>query len=78
VRYPRGRNVPCVEVACTKDYPGAWAEYRVYDGGYTQVMRRVAAPTAREWSELGRTMIQGVYRDLVLGTIDDRCFTQLF
>ena len=58
--------------------PARWAEYRVYEGGYTQVMRRVAAPAAREWSELGRTMIQGIYRDLVLGTIDDRCFTQLF
>jgi predicted phosphodiesterase len=78
VRDPRARDVPCVEVACAKDYPGAWAEYRVYEGGYTQVMRRTAAPAAREWSELGRTMIQGIYRDLVLGTIDDRCFTQLF
>jgi len=78
VRDPRARDVPCVEVACTKDYPGAWAEYRVYEGGYTQVMRRAAAPAAREWSELGRTMIQGIYRDLVLGTIDDRCFTQIF
>jgi hypothetical protein len=41
-------------------------------------MRRVAAPDARAWSELGRTMIQGVYRDLVLGSIDDRCFTRPF
>ena len=40
-------RVPFVEVACTKDYPGAWAEYRVYEGGYTQVMRRVAEPAAR-------------------------------
>ena len=72
------RDVPFVEVACTKDYPGAWAEYRVYEGGYTQVVRRVAAPAALAWSERGRTMIQGIYRDLVLGTIDDRCFTQLF
>ena len=44
VRDPRGRDVPFVEVACAKDYPGAWAEYRIYEGGYTQVMRRVAAP----------------------------------
>ena len=70
--------MPFVEVACTKDYPGAWAEYRVYEGGYTQVMRRVAAPAAREWSELGRTMIQGIYRDLVLGALADRCFTHQF
>lgn len=78
VRDPHGRDVPCVEVACAKDYPGAWAEYRVYEGGYTQVMRRVAAPAARAWSEQGRRMIQGIYRDLVLGTIDDRCFTETF
>jgi len=78
VRYPETGDVPFVEVACAKDYPGAWAEYRVYEGGYTQVMRRVAAPAVREWSEVGRTMIQGIYRDLVLGSIDDRCFTHTF
>ena len=71
-------RVPFVEVACAKDYPGAWAEYRIYEGGYSQVMRRVAAPAARRWSELGRSMIQGWYRDLVLGSIDDRCFTYEF
>ena len=69
---------PFVEVACAKDYPGAWAEYRVYEGGYTQVMRRVADPAAVAWSEQARTMIQGIYRDLVLGDIDARCFTELF
>jgi Icc protein len=74
----RARGVPFVEVACAKDYPGAWAEYRVHEGGYTQVMRRVTAPAARDWSERARYMIQGIYRDLVLGTIDDRCFTQTF
>jgi Icc protein len=78
VRDPRARHLPCVEVACAKDYPGAWAEYRVYEGGYTQVMRRVSAPAARSWSERARHMIQGIYRDLVLGSLDDRCFTQAF
>jgi Icc protein len=78
VREAAGRDVPCVEVACAKDYPGAWAEYRIYEGGYTQVVRRVAAPAARDWSERARHMIQGIYRDLVLGSIDDRCFTQTF
>ena len=73
--YERARGVPCVEVACTKDFPGAWAEYRVYEGGYTQVMRRISAPDALGWSERCRGMIQGIYRDLVLGRISDRCFT---
>jgi Icc protein len=77
-RFDRARGVPFVEVACTKDYPGAWAEYRIYEGGYTQVMRRVSDPAARAWSETARTMIQGIYRDLVLGPIESRCFTQLW
>jgi Icc protein len=73
-----GRGVPFVEVACAKDYPGAWAEYHVYEGGFTQVMRRVSAPAACAWSERGRTMIQGAYRDLVLGPIGVRCFARRF
>jgi predicted phosphodiesterase len=77
-RDARARNVPFVEVACGKDYPGAWAEYRVFEGGYTQVMRRISTPDALAWSERCRHMIQGIYRDLVLGTIADRCFTYLF
>jgi Icc protein len=77
-RYERARKMPFVEVACGKDYPGAWAEYRVFEGGYTQVMRRISTPDALAWSERCRHMIQGIYRDLVLGAIDDRCFTQLF
>jgi hypothetical protein len=77
-RYPRARNVPCVEVACGKDYPGVWAEYRVHEGGYTQIVRRLAAPDAMAWSERCRTMIQGIYRDLVLGSIADRCFGEMF
>jgi 3',5'-cyclic-AMP phosphodiesterase len=75
-RFARARQVPCVEVACTKDYPGAWGQYEIYEGGYVQVMRRVRAAAAFAWSEECRAMINGAYRDLVLGTIDDRCFTQ--
>ena len=78
VRLGGARAIPLVEVACTKDYPGAWAEYRVYEGGYTQVVRRVAEPAAFAWAERARSMIQGIYRDLVLGAVDARCFTQRF
>jgi hypothetical protein len=70
--------VPFVEVACTKDYPGAWAEYRVYDGGFTQVVRRVCEPAAFTWSERARNMIQGIYGELVLGSLADRCFSYCF
>lgn len=77
-RFERIRNVPFVEVACTKDYPGAWAEYRVYEGGYTQVVRRVTEPKAFEWAERTRGMFAGVYRDYALGALEERCFTESF
>jgi predicted phosphodiesterase len=76
--FERARNVPIVEVACVKDYPGAWAEYRVYEGGYTQLTRRIAAPDAMAWTEKTRHMFAGLYRDYALGSLSDRCFTQTF
>jgi predicted phosphodiesterase len=75
-RYAGVRNVPFVEVACTKDYPGAWAEYRIYEGGYTQIVRRVTEPAAFAWAERTRGMFAGLYRDYALGHLEERCFTQ--
>jgi predicted phosphodiesterase len=75
-RYDDVRNVPFVEVACTKDFPGAWAEYRIHEGGYTQVLRRVAEPAAFDWAELTRGMFLGLYTDYALGPLEHRCFTQ--
>ena len=77
-RFPAARNVPFVEVACTKDYPGAWGEYRVYEGGFTQVVRRAAAPAAMAWTEKTRRMFAGLYRDYALGPLGDRSFTERF
>src|SRR5947207_1019748 len=65
-RFPIARAVPFVEVACTKDYPGGWGEYRVYEGGYTQMVRRAAAPDAMAWTEKTRHMFAGLYRDYAL------------
>jgi predicted phosphodiesterase len=77
-RFDRARRVPFGEIGCTKDFPGAWAEYAVYEGGYTQVVRRVAAPDAFAWAEKTRGMYEGVYRDYALGPLEQRCFTELF
>lgn len=77
-RFDLAHRVPFAEIGCTKDYPGAWAEYRVYEGGYTQVVRRVAAPDAFAWAEKTRGMYEGAYRDYALGPLDHRCFTQVF
>ncbi len=76
--FASARNVPIVEIACVKDYPGAWAEYRVYDGGYVQLTRRIDSPDALAWTEKTRGMFAGLYRDYALGDLADRCFAQSF
>ncbi len=76
-RFAQARNVPVVEIACVKDYPGAWAEYRVYEGGYIQLTRRIENAAALAWSEKTRAMFAGLYRDYALGRLEDRCFTHV-
>jgi predicted phosphodiesterase len=77
-RFAAAREIPVVEVACVKDYPGAWAEYRVYEGGYVQLARRIGTPDALAWTEKTRRMFAGLYRDYALGEVGDRCFTETF
>jgi predicted phosphodiesterase len=77
-RFASARHVPFGEVACTKDYPGAWAEYRVYEGGYTQEVHRVTEPAAFDWAETTRVMYLGLYGELARGDLSARCFTQRF
>lgn len=67
--------VPWVEVACVKDYPGTWAEYRIFEEGILQVHRRISSPEALAWSEGARAMFGGLYPSYALGRIEDRCFT---
>ena len=76
-RFTQARDIPIVEIACVKDYPGAWAEYRVYEGGYTQCTRRIDAPDALAWTEKTRHMFADLYRDYALGRLEDRCFSEL-
>ncbi len=78
----RRRFMPCgapsIEVGCVKDFPGTWAEYRVYDGGIMQVVHRISTPAALAWSERCRHLYAdfGVdYETYALGTLEDRCCT---
>jgi Icc protein len=75
---PMSRSgIPSVEVGCTKDFPGTWAEYRVFEGGTMQVVHRISSPEALAWSELCRDLYSdfGIdYETYALGTLEDRCF----
>jgi predicted phosphodiesterase len=74
-RFAVAGDRPWVEVACVKDFPGSWAEYRVYEGGILQVHRRISTPAALAWTEQTRGMFGGQYFDYAFGRLEDRCFT---
>ena len=74
-RFEASGAVPWVEVACVKDYPGAWAEYGVHEGNVVQVMHRISSPEALDWSDRTRHMYEGLYHDYAFGTLADRCFS---
>jgi predicted phosphodiesterase len=73
-RFAATGDVPWVEVACVKDFPGAWAEYRVYEGGILQVFHRISAPDALAWTEKTRHMYAGTYEQYAMGRLEDRSF----
>ncbi|MFN8034629.1 MAG: metallophosphoesterase [Acidimicrobiia bacterium] len=76
VRHTPDRGVPLVEVAAVKEYPGAWAELTVFEGGYTYVVHRVGEPAAMAWAEKTSHMIFGMHRAYARGTLADRCFSR--
>jgi 3',5'-cyclic AMP phosphodiesterase CpdA len=72
---PATGDFPWVEVACVKDFPGSWAEYRVYEQGVVQIHHRIGSdPAARRWSERCRAMFGGRYPAYALGHDHDRSF----
>jgi predicted phosphodiesterase len=68
---------PWTEVACVKDYPGTWAEYRICERGVLQVHRRISSPEALAWTEQTRHMYAGTYAEYALGRLEDRCFAMV-
>ncbi len=77
-RFDESRHVPFGEIGAVKEYLGVWAQYQVYEGGYTQVVRRLTSPEAMSWSERTRYLYGGLYPDYSRGPLNHRCFTQPF
>jgi Icc protein len=63
------------EVGSTKDYPGQWAGYTVYEGGIRQVVYRVEEPDAIAWTETTARAMAGIWRWWSPGRLSDRCWT---
>ena len=73
-RFAATGGLPWVEVASVKEFPGAWAEYRIFEGGVLQVLRRSSAPAALRWSERTRALFGGTFVGYAFGRVEDRCF----
>jgi predicted phosphodiesterase len=74
-RHPAAGAVPFVEVNCTKDYPGGWAHYRLFeDGSFRQEVRRTSSGRALAHSTRCRDLFKGFYRVFSLGTLGERSF----
>ena len=62
------------EVGSTKDYPGVWAGYRVFEGGLIQTVRRITRPDVMAWTEATRRAMNGQWHRWAPGRLEDRCF----
>ncbi|HXK21840.1 MAG TPA: metallophosphoesterase [Myxococcota bacterium] len=74
-RYRASGRVPFIEVNCTKDYPGGYAHYRLFeDGSFRQEVRRTGSARALAHSSRCRDFFRGGYRDFALGSLAARSF----
>jgi 3',5'-cyclic-AMP phosphodiesterase len=62
------------EVGSTKDYPGVWAGYRVFEDGLIQTVRRISRPDVMAWTETTRRAMNGQWHRWSPGRLEDRCF----
>jgi predicted phosphodiesterase len=76
-RHRRRRHGPVVisEVGSTKDHPGTWGGYLVYEGGIVQTVRRIMDAEALAWTERTRRSALGAWGRWSPGRLTDRCFT---
>jgi hypothetical protein len=73
--YPASGRLPFVEIQCTKDYPGGFAHYRLFeDGSFRQEVRRTGSARALAHSTRCRDFFLGGYREFALGPLASRSF----
>lgn len=74
-RYDVG-PVTVTEVGSTKDFPGTWAGYQVFEGGIVQTVRRIGEPTVIRWTDHTRRAAGGLWSLWAPGPLSSRCFTR--
>jgi 3',5'-cyclic AMP phosphodiesterase CpdA len=56
------KSLLITEIGSTKDWPGVWAGYRVFEGGIIQTVHQVQEPSARAWIDRTASTLFGVWR----------------
>ncbi len=69
-------QVTISEVASTRDWPGVWGGYTVYENGITQTVRRISSPSALRWHEYSRQAVGGLWSLWSPGKLADRCVSR--
>ena len=77
-RVRRHGDVLVTEVASTKDWPGVWGAYTVYDGGICQAVRRIGEPSAMSWTEYSQRAVAGLWSKWSPGKLEDRCLSHVW
>jgi predicted phosphodiesterase len=74
-RYRASGPTPYAEVNCTKDYPGGWGHYRLFeDGSFRQEVRRTSSERALAHSTRCASFFKGGYRIFALGPLAQQSF----
>lgn len=69
-------GITTTQVGSVKDFPGVWAGYRVSEGGFAQLVRRVQDPDCLVWTDHTRRAAAGLWRFIAPGTHATRTFSQ--
>lgn len=74
-RYAASGDLRYAEVNNSKDYPGGWGHYRLFeDGSFRQEVRRTGSERALAHSTKCRDLFKGHYRRFTFGSLADRSF----
>jgi 3',5'-cyclic-AMP phosphodiesterase len=75
---PQTGNTPYIESGPTKEYPGGYSIFRVYEGGFMRNFYRLGCAFCREWTSVTRGEYFGLYPLYTLGTLSARNFSHVY
>src|SRR3954452_12971992 len=74
-----GNRTPFIENGTSKEYPGGYSVFSVYDGGYTRsYFRPRDCAFCREWTQTTRGEYFGLAQHYLLGSLGTRNFSHVY